>query len=257
MDISEQKSCPICGIKKPINAFRNKNGKITTICLQCLEKESDGDQGGGGFQVNIIDKLAAIAIEQEQAKTEAATEHLAVTERLHHPEEQKKYSSSLFNEKRTGETLRTTDNKTPQKQTTEISYNKTAGESEQNNQVALHESKTTQPTNSQYQNTLFAGDEQKQTNKNTVQTDSTISQEHIEAKDPNPKSYSAEKTNAAIRRSLFGANVPSAETLREASGNKTPAVVQNNNDVKTKTENTMDALASRFIDNVLRGPGRR
>lgn len=250
MDISEQKSCLMCGTKKSIEAFRSKSGKITAICLQCLEKANDGDQGGGGFQVNIIDKLAAIALEQEQAKTEyienfeAVTDRLdEQTERLHNQDNQKKYSSNLFNERKTGETSRTTiDNKNSQKQATETIP-------ENSNKESQAEKKTTTTTSTR-QNTLFSTSENKQsihTNQQPITTTSLDSSAKISATD---------KTNAAATRSSLFAVIPSAETLDKASG-KVTQTAQQTTDPKTKSDNKLDDLATRFMENILRGPGRR
>ncbi len=216
MDMSEQKSCIICGIKKPLSAFHHNHGKISGICLNCMRKEDES----GGFQVNIIDKLTAVSIEQA-AKEAAATEHFEKvldgldeqTERSHQdPQKIKKYNTGLFShEKRGSDTLRTpaADTKNMQKQVTESTNKQDTQKSDKSELESSPANKTDQTTSTRIQNNLFSN---KQPSNRTEQA-STVSQNNAEHSKSSDTSTPEKAAAAATRSSLFGITLPDTKPL--------------------------------------------
>lgn len=257
MNTSKQKYCPICGLTKPIEAFHGKNGKMGVICSQCLEKGSEeGGEGSGGLQVDIVDKLAAVALEQEQVKAEASENFDAITDRLdqqtersHHQDHQKKYNSGLFNDKAAGEKSAGTEKNIAKKEITETIRSKTDTASENGKRESSRENKTTQAANA-HQNTLFSNHEQKQSNAASVQVVSA------EPAGNQHNTSTIEKVAAAATRSTLFTIIPPASVLNNASGNPSATTAQQTTNTQTDT-NTLDNLATRFIENILRGPGRK
>lgn len=257
MSTNKQKYCPICGITKSIDAFYSKDGKIGSICSQCLGNGGeDGDEGGGGLQVDIVDKLAAIALEQEQTKTEASENFDAVTDRLdqqtersHDQDRQKKYNSGLFTDKAAGENSANAGRNLDKRQITETIHSNTDTASENGKRESQHEDKTTQATNAR-QSTLFSNHEQKQSNNDSLQSVSA------EPAGNQKKTSAIDKVAVAATRSALFAIIPPADVLRNASANPSATTSQQTTNSQTET-NKLDTLATRFIENILRGPGRK
>lgn len=249
MDISEQKTCVICGMRKPIAAFTHHNGKISAICSNCLKTDDGDDQGGGGFQVDIIDKLAAVTLEKEETKAEAAENFETVNERLNDQTEQthrqdnqhseKKYAHGLFNDRKTD------DNKTSQQQA-----NHQTDTSSQTHKTDPQDKPTATKTESaSTQQTPASQGEKTQSNNSLEKQDSAAATPPAQI-NSNDNLSPAEKMKTAVTRSSLFAVIPS--TLGDAKGNPSQGT-----DVKSATNNTLDDLASRFINNLTSGPGKR
>jgi|GEM_PF-6455716 len=265
MDISGQKICIICGLKKPIAAFGYTQNKINAICLMCREKNVDDGEGGSGFQVNIVDKLATIEAEQKQAQqdsiehSEAIIERLdAQTERSHQQDSRKNYSTGLFTDHSDDDSFCNIDRQSFQKQTRETTQTK-SDQAAPHSKTESHEKSKTNQTHTHFHKSLFSNNEQEQSapgEQNAAVADHPDSDTHQK-----PHSRSTAKNNATmISRSLFGAktHIPAAETLRVASGEKTAATTtQQHTETAKQPVNQTDEAATRFINTLLRSPGRR
>lgn len=109
------RTCPSCHKTLPISAFQLNDGRLFSRCLDCLYDEAGGDaSGGGGFQLDIIDKIAAIdrqlqldkeaaakSFDDAEDRIEQQLEDQQKQEKAHDQQPEKKqqnnYRSLLFN----------------------------------------------------------------------------------------------------------------------------------------------------------------
>ena len=133
METGKQKSCVICGVSKPLSAFHSNNGNISTICLNCLKDNSDGEEGGGGLGVDIVDKLTAVKLAEEKEKAAVAEHFEVVTKRLDteikssHEQDNpnnRKSNGGLFGNRGTEKHGQTTGNKAAATNPTTVASNK-------------------------------------------------------------------------------------------------------------------------------------
>lgn len=259
-DLTEDRlTCGICGKRKLRREFTASSTQKKAICLVCnAEGEDDEDSGGGGFQVDNVDKITAIEIEQQQKEDAAQENFEAVEERLDSEQEKRLHTSNekqqnkqsnLFKMQLWQETSMESNSKR-----VENTANKTAPPTDTIKDVSDNKSYLTS------KNALFhtTGHQATSDQSNTKTNIQANAQQTQSKQQTNAINHKATDTNTTIRSSLFGTNVPGADAIKTATGTQTSQTTQNNTTDNNKTQsdnNDFDNLASRFLNRWT--PGRR